>query len=226
MQGRQLSLVSCIKHQIGAGDTTQLSIEAEILTERHWIGHGDHRVLTQFLSDRVSGKIHQLFVIESAGISVGIVNMYCISGGGLDTFCNCLDLFLNHASHTFRIRSGHAAKLDLRRDHIGRVAAMDAPQGEYCHLHRVHPAGDDLLHHHDHLGGSQHGVRCILRLRAMSPSAGDGEVEQVHGSCYGPNVEPNLSCPVGVRQHMHSIDRVHMGVFQHAFFHKLLGAAR
>ena len=226
MQGRQLSLVSCIKHQIGAGDTTQLSIEAEILTERHWIGHGDHRVLTQFLSDRVSGKIHQLFVIESAGISVGIVNMYCISGGGLDTFCNCLDLFLNHASHTFRIRSGHAAKLDLRRDHIGRVAAMDAPQGEYCHLHRVHPAGDDLLHHHDHLGGSQHGVRCILRLRAMSPSAGDGEVEQVHGSCYGPDVEPNLSCPVGVRQHMHSIDRVHMGVFQHAFFHKLLGAAR
>ena len=152
--------------------------------------------------------------------------MYCISGGGLDTFCNCLDLFLNHASHTFRIRSGHAAKLDLRRDHIGRVAAMDAPQREYCHLHRVHPAGDDLLHHHDHLGGSQHGVRCILRLRAMSPSAGDGEVEQVHGSCYGPNVEPNLSCPVGVRQHMHSIDRVHMGVFQHAFFHKLLGAAR
>ena len=218
--------MSCIKHQIGAGDTTQLSIEAEILTERHWIGHGDHRVLTQFLSDRVSGKIHQLFVIESAGISVGIVNMYCISGGGLDTFCNCLDLFLNHASHTFRIRSGHAAKLDLRRDHIGRVAAMDAPQGEYCHLHRVHPAGDDLLHHHDHLGGSQHGVRCILRLRAMSPSAGDGEVEQVHGSCYGPDVEPNLSCPVGVRQHMHSIDRVHMGVFQHAFFHKLLGAAR
>ena len=146
--------------------------------------------------------------------------MYCISGGGLDTFCNCLDLFLNHASHTFRIRSGHAAKLDLRRDHIGRVAAMDAPQGEYCHLHRVHPAGDDLLHHHDHLGGSQHGVRCILRLRAMSPSAGDGEVEQVHGSCYGPDVEPNLSCPVGVRQHMHSIDRVHMGVFQHAFFHR------
>ena len=41
----------------------------EILTERHWIGHGDHRVLTQFLSDRVSGKIHQLFVIESAAIS-------------------------------------------------------------------------------------------------------------------------------------------------------------
>ena len=226
MQGRQLSLVSCIKHQIGAGDTTQLSIEAEILTERHWIGHGDHRVLTQFLSDRVSGKIHQLFVIESAGISVGIVNMYCISGGGLDTFCNCLDLFLNHASHTFRIRSSHAAKLDLRRDHIGRVAAMDAPQREHRHLHRVHPAGDDLLHHHDHLGGSQHGARCILRLRAMSPSAGDGEVEQVHGSCYGPDVEPNLSCPVGVRQHMHSIDRVHMGVFQHAFFHKLLGAAR
>ena len=107
-----------------------------------------------------------------------------------------------------------------------RVAAMDAPQGEHCHLHRVHPAGDDLLHHHDHLGGSQHGVRCILRLRAMSPSAGDGEVEQVHGSCYGPDVEPHLSCPVSVRQHMHSIDRVHMGVFQHAFFHKLLGAAR